>query len=176
MVPEAAVERTDDGLVPKGDGWYVVNAREARWWDYVELGRACDFEGDVRFEPLGINIWVLRRGEPNCMYHGEGEQEDFLVLFGECLLVVEGEERPLRQWDFVDCPPWTEHVFVGAGDGPCAIVMVGTRSKGGVVYTANETARRHGAAVERETRDNGEAYARFTEPRPMPYPDGILPS
>ena len=174
MVPEAPVEHNEHGLVPAGEGWYVVNAREARWWDYVELGRACDFEGDVRFERFGINIWVLEPGQPNCMYHGEGEQEDFLVLAGECLLVVEGEERPLRQWDFVHCPPWTEHVFVGAGEGPCAILMVGTRSQGGVVYAANETAQRYGAAVERETRENRESYARFTEPFPTPYPDGVL--
>ena len=77
--------------------------------------------------PIGINIQVLQPGEPNCMYHGETGQEDFLVLSGECLLLIEGEERPLKQWDFVHSPPWTEHVFVGAGDGPCVILMVGAR-------------------------------------------------
>ena len=126
-VPEAPLEKDEGGLVPKGTGWFVVNAREARWIHTDELGSAVVFEGDVPFPHLGINIQVLQPGQPNCMYHGENQQEDFLVLSGECLLLVEGEERRLRAWDFVHCPPWANHVFVGAGDGPCAILMVGAR-------------------------------------------------
>jgi uncharacterized cupin superfamily protein len=106
-------------------------------------------------------------GQPNCMYHAESEQEGFLVLHGECLLLVEGQERRLRAWDFVHCPPWTEHVFVGTGDGPCAILMVGARCAGGALrYPASELAQRHSAGVEVETTDGDEAYARYPRSRP----------
>ena len=102
------------------------------------------------------------------MYHGEDAQEDFLVLSGECLLIVEGQERLLKAWDFVHCPPWTEHIFVGAGEGPCVVVGVGARRKGrGIVYPANETASRHGAGVDEETSDPRVAYARFGEDTPV---------
>ena len=158
VIPEAPLERVGEGLAPKGEGWFVVNAREARWLD-GDFGAYTRFEGDTRFTQLGFNIGVLQPGQPSCMYHGEEEQEDFLVLSGECLLLVEGEERPLKQWDFVHCPPWTEHVFVGAGSGPCALLAVGTRLTHNVVYPAAEFARRHGAAVSETTRDPKEAYA-----------------
>jgi uncharacterized cupin superfamily protein len=174
-VPEAPLRRTDAGLVPEGEGWFVVGAREARWWHTEELGRACTFEGDAGFGQVGVNIHVLDPGEPNCMYHGEGCQEDFLVLAGECLLLVEGEERPLRAWDFVHCPPWTEHVFVGAGNGPCVILMVGARDPdAGVYYPVAEVALRHGAGVETETDSPPEAYARFTPMAEGPYRVGDL--
>ena len=101
MVPEAKLTRTDAGLVPKGEGWYVLNAKDAVWDDVPGLGRSTGFEGDSRFTQFGVNIHVAPPGEPNCMYHGEEDQEDFLVLFGECLLIVEGEERRLKAWDFV---------------------------------------------------------------------------
>ena len=103
------------------------------------MARASTFEGSRDFAQYGINIQVMWPGQPNCYYHAEEGQEDFLVLSGECLLLVEGEERPLKAWDFVHCPPWTEHVFVGTGDGPCAIVGVGARNAGeGLVYPASE--------------------------------------
>jgi len=98
------------------------------------------------------------------MYHGEVTQEDFLILAGECLLLVEGEERLLKAWDFVHCPAWTEHVFVGAGSGPCAILMIGARAggeDGHVRYPVAEVAQKHGAGVEQETTKPAEAYARF---------------
>jgi uncharacterized cupin superfamily protein len=173
MVSEAAVERTENGLAPKGEGWYVLNAREASWWHRNELGHACTFEEEGRFERFGINVRVLQPGEPACLYHAEDEQEDFLVLAGECLLLVEGQERLLRQWDFVHCPPWTAHVFVGAGDGPCAILMVGSRTGGAVVYPVSEIAVQHGAGVERESRNPREAYAGFGSYVPAPYPGGL---
>jgi uncharacterized cupin superfamily protein len=111
------------------------------------------------------------------MYHGENAQEDFLVLFGECLLLVEGEERRLRQWDFVHCPAWTQHVFVGAGDGPCAIVMIGARPEHEeLLYPVAGVARKHGAGVEKQTSSGREAYARFPRPTAGPYRDGTLPS
>jgi uncharacterized cupin superfamily protein len=158
VVPETQLEATEGGLVPAGEGWFVLNAREARWLD-GHFGAYTRFEGEARFPAIGINIGVLAPGQPSCMYHGEDEQEDFLVLAGECLLLIEGEERRLRQWDFVHCPAWTEHVFVGAGDGPCAILAIGGRTGGDVVYPVSDLARRHHAGVERETRDPDAAYA-----------------
>jgi uncharacterized cupin superfamily protein len=96
------------------------------------------------------------------MYHRESNQEDFLVLSGECLLLVEGEERRLQAWDFVHCPPGTDHIFVGAGDGPCVIFMAGARTNPrDTVYTRNDVALKHGAGVENETPESREAYAPF---------------
>jgi len=179
MVTEARLVETDAGLVPEREGWFVVNAREARWWRHDAFGSATSFENEEEapFKELGINIQVLAPGEPNCMYHGENAQEDFLVLFGECLLLVEGDERPLKQWDFVHCPPWTQHVFVGAGDGPCGILMVGRRpEQEELIYPAADVARRHNAAVEQETTSGREAYAAFPRSVPEPYREGTLPN
>jgi uncharacterized cupin superfamily protein len=176
MVEETQLEQTENGLVPDGDGWFVVNARDARWWHHGTFGSAVTFEGETPFPDFGINIQVLEPGEPNCMYHGENAQEDFLVLAGECLLLVEGEERPLKQWDFVHCPPWTQHVFVGAGDGPCAILMVGARPKHEeLLYPVSDVARKHGAGVEQEATLGREAYAAFAKSEEGPYRDGLLP-
>ena len=127
------------------------------------------FEGATDFEQLGVNLTVLAPGEPMAMYHRENDQEDFLVLAGEALAIVEGEERPLRRWDFVHCPAGTEHVIIGAGDGPCVILAVGARDRSTGpdwgAYTVDEAAQRHGAGVERETTDAREAYARFARSR-----------
>jgi uncharacterized cupin superfamily protein len=109
------------------------------------------------------------------MYHRENEQEDFLVLAGECLLLVEGQERHLHQWDFVHCPPWTEHVLVGAGDGPCAVLALGARTGGDIVYPVSELALRHGAGVERETPNPQEAYADVEPDGDVPFQRGWLP-
>ena len=129
MVPEASYETTAEGIVPTSEGWFVVNARDARWFE-GDFGAYTRFEGpEARFPQVGVNIGVLEPGQPACMYHGEDEQEDFLVLSGECLLLIEGEERRAAAWDFVHCPAWTEHVFVGAGDGPCAILAMGSRTR-----------------------------------------------
>jgi uncharacterized cupin superfamily protein len=174
MVPEAPLVPVEGGLEPRGEGWFVVNARDAAWREDADLGRYCRFEGDARFPQLGINIHVLDPGQPNCMYHGEDVQEDFLVLSGQCVLIIEGEERPLRAWDFVHCPVWAEHVFVGAGDGPCAILCVGARPDSSVIYPVNDAALRHGAGVEKETPHPAEAYARFGPLKPVPYRDGDL--
>ena len=118
---------------------------------------------------------MLEPGQPACMYHGEDNQEDFLVLSGECLLLIEGEERRLEAWDFVHCPAWTEHVFVGAGDAPCAILAVGARSSRDVVYPEAEVAQKHGAGVAKATRDGKEAYASFREDVDVAYSEGWLP-
>jgi uncharacterized cupin superfamily protein len=177
MVPEAPLEKQGEGLAPKGGGWFVVNAREARWLEGA-FGSYTRFEGDgdAKFLQLGINIGVLQPGQPACMYHAEDQdQEGFLVLQGEALLLVEGEERPLKAWDFFHCPAGTEHVFVGAGDGPCAVLAVGSRNRGGVRYVESELAQRHRAGVERETTDGAEAYAAFPEDHDVEYRDDWLP-
>jgi len=176
MVSEARLVATDSGFVPNGDGWFVVNARDARWWHSVELGSYCPFEGESRFGELGINLTVLQPGQPNCMYHGENIQEDFLVLSGECVVIIEGQERRLKQWDFVHCPAWTEHVFVGAGSGPCALLATGARHQDGeVLYPRSEVALAHQAGVSEATSKPAEAYARFAEPEAGVYRDGDLP-
>jgi uncharacterized cupin superfamily protein len=175
VVPEARLERNDAGRYPADGGWFVVNVRDAQWFDSHGLGLYAPFEGEhARFEQLGVNIAVLRPGEPSCMYHAEEAQEDFLVLAGECLLIVEGEERALRRWDFVHCPPWTKHVFVGAGDGPCVLLATGARKQGrGLVYPVDDTALKHGAGVEIATGVPAEAYARFEDPTPMRGPEEL---
>jgi uncharacterized cupin superfamily protein len=173
VVPEAPLEQSETGLAPAGEGWFVLNVRDARWFESDGLGLYSSFESEsLRFAEVGIGVGILRPGEPNCMYHGEGAQEDFLVLSGECVLIVEGEERHLRQWDFVHCPAWTEHVFVGAGNGPCVVVGVGARTTGrGVRYVVNETAQRYGAGVDEETSEPSVAYSRFAEDRPIACPE-----
>jgi uncharacterized cupin superfamily protein len=154
-----------------GAGWFVVNVAEARAVAVEGSGAYVPFEPQgERFPDYGINIQVLPPGEPNAMYHSESVQEDFLVLSGECLAIVEDEEIRLRAWDFVHCPPGTSHVFVGAGDGPCAILMVGARGEGATVhYPVSAVAASHGASVRTPTDSPGEAYAdwpdEYTETR-----------
>jgi uncharacterized cupin superfamily protein len=174
MVEEARLEETPSGLAPASAGWFVVNVRDAAWWRHETFGAACRFESEGAFFPqLGINLRVLKPGQPNALYHRESNQEDFLVLHGECVLLVEGEERPLSIWDFVHLPPNVDHVVVGAGDGPCVVLMTGARDDDETLaYPVSELAGRYGASVERETDSPAEAYARFA-PRPQPgRPDG----
>jgi uncharacterized cupin superfamily protein len=175
VVPEASLERSENGLRPVSEGWFVVNARDTRWFDGTPFGRFGIFDSqDARFEQVGIGIGVLRPGEPNSLYHAEEMQEDFLVVSGECLLIVEGQERRLQPWDFVHCPPWTEHVFVGAGDAPCVVIGVGARRKGRRLrYPVNETALEHGAGVEEETSDPDVAYAKYGEGTPTTCPEEL---
>jgi uncharacterized cupin superfamily protein len=162
-------------------GWFVLNARDARWLDNDAFGAYMRLEQDERFEQVGVNISVLRPGQPMCLYHGEEDQEDFLVLSGEGLLLVEGQERPLRAWDFVHCPPWTEHVIVGAGAGPLVVLAVGGRQHEGVVYPVSELAARYGASAETEHRRGaagkaGESpYVGFPEDRDGEFDESWLP-
>ena len=167
MAGEARLEETGSGRTPATEGWFVVNLRDTAWETAGDYGARCRFESrDVPFEHVGMNIRVLQPGQPNCRYHAESPEEHFLVLHGECLLLVEEEERLLRAWDFVHCPPGTKHVFVGAGDGPCAILMVGARlTADWVVYPVSELARRHGAGVDVETNSPPVAYEGREEAR-----------
>jgi uncharacterized cupin superfamily protein len=179
MVPESLSESTEHGLVPKGEGWFVLNAREAAWRAAEGRGAVCDLEGEPELPQLGIHLFVLGPGEPMSMYHWEVDQEDFLVLAGEALLIVEGEERSLRRWDFVHCPAGTKHTILGAGERPCLVLAVGARDRstgpdwGG--YTVDEAALRHGAGVEEETTDQLQAYAKVPHRKPTRYCEGWLP-
>ena len=174
MTEEARLDNVGSGLTPVSPGWFVVNVADAAWLRHDAFGGRCVFESSGRvlaerpdlepqmFAETGFTLAVLEPGKPTGMYHAESAQEDFLVLAGTCLLLVEDEERPLRAWDFVHCPPGTRHTFVGTGDGPCVIFMTGARGKGKtIIYPAAEGDHAHGAAVETETNDPQEAYAPF---------------
>jgi uncharacterized cupin superfamily protein len=138
----------------------------------------CTFEGEREFPQIGISLYVLMPDEPIGMYHWEADQEDFLVLEGTALLIIEGEERPLERWDFVHCPAGTEHMIVGAGERACVVVAVGARDRstgpGWGEYTVSEAALRHGAGVQERTADVTEAYAHLQDPVPTRYRDGSL--
>lgn len=156
----AKVVKSGGGLVATGEGWFVVNAGNARWAKNERFGRYCDLEGRQKFPHLGVHIHVLDPGQPNCHYHGESNQEDFLVLSGRCRLLIEGREILLKAWDFVHCPPMAEHVFVGAGRGPCAILMMGARNKPErIIYPVSELARKYGASAKKRTAIPKESYA-----------------
>ena len=160
-VPESTVQRTGHGLVANGDGWFVLNLRDAEWRHADGRGAVSvaldDFEGRRTSKQLGVNVFVLGPGEPMAMYHWEADQEGFLVVSGEADLIVEGQERHLRAWDFVHCSPGTTHVVVGAGDRPCVVVAVGAREHdgqpGSLGFPADERAKRHGASVDADTMD-----------------------
>jgi uncharacterized cupin superfamily protein len=179
MVGEGRLENTETGRIPVEDGWFVLNARDARWRAAEGRGAYGVFEGELDFPQIGIHLVTLAPGDAMSMYHWEADQEDFLVLSGEALLIVEGEERPLRQWDFVHCPPGTKHTILGAGSGRCLVLAVGARDRstgpdwGG--YTVDEAALRHGAGVEQDTTDPEEAYARVAHREPRRCGDDFLP-
>ncbi len=170
MADEARLERTEYGLTPATEGWFVVNIRDAAWMTNEYFGEACVFEGDaVGFPDVGYTIHVLRPGQPNGLYHREQDQEDFLVLAGECVAIVEGVERPMQAWDFLHCPPGTEHIFVGAGEGACVIFMAGgRRQRGRQVYVPSELARRYGASAELESTASDRPYMPFPQWQPGP--------
>jgi uncharacterized cupin superfamily protein len=179
MAPPARLKQTEHGIAAAGDGWFVVNAREARWRHADGRGARLEFDGDAEFPQVGVNLYVLAPGEPMGMYHWEADQEDFLVLAGEGLLLVEGEERPLRAWDFVHCPAGTDHIVVGAGDRPCVVLAVGAREHqdgpGWGGYAVDELALRHGAGVRKETTRAEEAYAPVANREATAYREGWLP-
>jgi uncharacterized cupin superfamily protein len=185
MVSEARLQDTGAGLVPASEGWFVLNARDARWFDNpgqgfsLPLTGKTEAEAETLFPMLGLSVRVMNPGEPSTVYHWETEQEDFLVLAGEGLLIVEGQERQLGQWDFVHCPPETRHTFVGSGDKPFVLLCASSRQfqKDGPwgFYCVDETAARHNASSPEETQDGAIAYARFAASREARYPGGLLP-
>ena len=154
---------------------FIVPVGAARALSHSRRATMIDFEpDDAPWPDLGVNIQVMQPGQPNCRYHSEPVQEDFLVLHGECIVILDGEERSLQQWDFLHCPAGTEHVFVGAGDGPCAVLMIGSRRLDEAHYPVNAVAARYDASVDTATDDPAEAYADWRrEPRrpaPNPWP------
>jgi uncharacterized cupin superfamily protein len=179
MTEARLIPADDGGEMPADDGWFVLNAKDAPWLD-GPLGKSTGFEGnEPRFRELGVNLNVLAPGEPMTMYHRENAQEDFLVLSGECVLIVDGEERPLKQWDLFHCPRGVDHAIVGGGDGPSLVLAVGARHPDedeGLVYPAHPAAQKHGAAVDEETTDGDEAYAKYRPSfRRTGYEKGWLP-
>ena len=176
---EARLERVESGLAPVTAGWFVVNAGDAAWMNNDATEAVAIFESDefvLRGRPdlseyvkpgAGFALRVLRPGRPSGMYHAESVQEDFLVVMGECIAIVEDQERHLRTWDFLHCPPGAAHTFVGAGDGPCVLVCAGNRDLDEEtfwrVYKPSEVAARYGASVERETSSSAEANAAYRD-------------
>jgi uncharacterized cupin superfamily protein len=159
MVEEARIEKTEDGDIVVSDGWFVMHVSEVPWMRSERFGKGCRFEGRTRFPQVAINLRVLEPGKPACLYHRENAQEDFLVLAGECILLVEEQERRVRAGDFVHCPPNATHVFVGAPDQQAVVLMIGYRPETEeICYPVSEVAAAYGASVEVETTDVAEAY------------------
>ncbi len=183
---EAALKETDAGLVPESAGWFVMNARDGRWFAKPGQGHSIpltghdELEAETFFPMLGMAIRVVAPGEPIGTYHWETEQEDFLVLHGEGVLIVEGEERPLRQWDFVHCPPGTKHAFAGGPNHTLVLLCASSRrfQKDGPwgYYCSDATAAKFNASSPEDTQDGSVAYARFDLPHETRYPEGLLPS
>jgi uncharacterized cupin superfamily protein len=158
--------------------WFTASLADADAMQHSHLGTAYLF-GESRprelFEDYGINVRVVEPGNPTALYHSETAEETFLVLAGECLAIVDDEEVALRQWDFLHCPPGTAHVLIGAGDGPCTILMVGgRRGDGSIHYPVSEVAARHGVSVAEETNDPQKAWSEagwsFADFRPVKLP------
>ena len=175
---EAHIEKTPEGQVPVDGGWFILNLGEMAWETVPGFGFWCDFDGpehDSDTPGIGVHVHVLQPGEAPGYYHAEEAQEGFIVLSGECIAIVEGQERRMRQWDYLHSPPGTHHITVGAGDGPCVILMVGTRGPdvAETEYTVDELAARYGASVARATTSPDEAYAdleRSYTAVPAPWP------
>ena len=163
-------------MVEERGGWFVKNVRDATWMHNQAFGKCAVFDAGNPFPQTGVHIFVLEPGKPNCRYHREEAQEDFLVLAGRCKLLVNGEERDLETWDFVHCPSGVTHVFIGAGDGPCALLAIGHRpadTKEKLFYPESELARRYGAEAPEPTPDPRVAYAdvgRRVEGEPAEWP------
>ena len=164
---EAKLADFGSGLSPVTEGWFVVNVGDTGWAVHDAFGSGCTFEsGEVPFRQLVINISVVEPGQPVCLYHEESAQEGFLVLAGECVLLVNGEERPLKAWDFFHCPAGTEHVIVGAGDALAIVLAVGARPDEQISYPKSDLAERYGASAVETTTDPQEAYTRAGHERP----------
>lgn len=179
MANRAKLLPSSTGTVCTGEGWFVLNAREARWGHAPGRSAVCEFEGEVAFEQIGVNLSSLNPGEAMARYHWEADQEDFLVLAGQALLIIEGEEHQLRTWDFVHCPPGVSHVIVGAGEHRCVVLAVGARDRSTGqdwgAYPADPVAIRHGAGTDQETSDPSEAYAGLPRRRPAAFDPSWLP-
>jgi uncharacterized cupin superfamily protein len=159
-------------LEEKG-GWFVVNTKNAQWSAHRDFGKRCHYQMEGPFPQVGINLFLLEPGKPNCRYHRESAQEDFLVLSGRCKLLANGEERELGPWDLFHCPPGVTHVLIGAGDGPCAVLAIGDRQADGheLYYPKSDLAKQYGAETQEPTSDPKVAYADLERPTPTSSPD-----
>lgn len=162
-------------MTASADEAFIVNVSAAPTFTHSKRATLIDFEaGRQAFRDTGVNIQILAPGQPNGRYHSEPVQEDFLVLFGECIVILEGAERPMRQWDFLHCPAGVDHIFVGAGDGPCAVLMIGSRRVDAAHYPVNEVAAKYDASVTEETDEPAKAYADWRQETwseaPNPWP------
>jgi uncharacterized cupin superfamily protein len=173
---EASSVETPYGRYVTSEGWFVLNLEEALAVRNEEKGGAT-YPIEARehpFRDVGVHVRVLWPGEPNALYHTEDAQEGFLVLSGECTLIVEEQERLLRRWDYFHCPADVRHVIVGAGDGPCAILMIGARPEVETLfYPVSEVAGKYGASAAKDTADPDDAYADWPgeyEPLRLPWP------
>lgn len=174
---KAQIETTPEGQVPVDGGWFVLNLGELAWEAAPGFGTWRDFNppgADPDAPGIGVHVHVFQPGESNGYYHAEDAQEGFLVLSGECVAVIEGAEHRMRQWDYFHSPPGTAHITVGAGDGPCAILMFGSPDpRRPVTWIANDTAAKYGASVARTTNRDTEVYGdlppvqRVQAPRPF---------
>jgi uncharacterized cupin superfamily protein len=172
-VSESKLTETERGLVPEGDGWFVLNARDAPWVHSDRFGSACFFEGEAPFPELGFNVGVIPPGDGTTMYHYENAQEGFLVIAGEGIVIVEGEERPVRAWDYFHCPAGTPHAMVASGEEPMVVVSVGVRPKEhATVYPVDETAQHHRLGVDEEKTKGAYEGTTFEDGR---YREGHLP-
>jgi uncharacterized cupin superfamily protein len=166
-------EATIEGGVPTTAGWFVINARDARWM-HNEMRTVCRFggEGPAHFDDLGVGLYWIEPGRPMTLYHHESGQEDFLVLRGEAVLVIEGQERTLRAWDFIHCPPGTAHTIIATSETPALILAVGARiERHSARYPVEPAAVRHGAGVPDANVSARDHYATFGQPRPSPAPE-----
>ena len=161
MANKARIERTDAGLRPADAGWFIANLTDLAWETLPGGGTWCGFESpEARSPILGIGVHILWPGDKPGYYHAESNQEGFLVLSGECIAIVEGEEHRLYAWDYLHCPPGTAHITVGAGADPCALLMVGTRSPDATIrYVVEPVAAKHSASVETASDLPREVYA-----------------
>jgi len=166
---EATLEVTEHGTSPKGPGWFIANLATAAWMQNERFGSFCRFEGDTSFEDFGLNVQVLQPGQPACLYHREDCQEGFLVLRGRCQVVIEGQLRELRTWDYLHCPAGATHVLVGGGEEPSAVLMVGKRDPlQRLFYPVDPEADRHGASAQKATKNPPEAYVGTPSSQPAP--------
>jgi hypothetical protein len=143
MVPESQLEKTEHGLVSKGEGWFVLNKRDAVWRHVDGRGASASLAPISKASGNSSSSASIRSCSGSGRTDGhvplEGRSGGLPRGVGEAVLIIEGEERQLRAWDFVHCPPNTKRVIGGAGSGPCFVIAVGAREHDslcvtGVVY------------------------------------------
>ena len=108
---EAQIEKTPEGQVPVGGGWFILNLGEMAWETVPGFGTALGFnapDADPSQPGIGVHVHVLQPGEANGYYHAEAAQEGFLVLSGECIAVV--AEATTYRASPLSFPFWTRRM------------------------------------------------------------------